>query len=54
MDAHQLKSTPAPKSPVKVFLRPYRGERIERSLTVRIPAGLTKASTGFSSAMPIP
>src|SRR6185503_4670376 len=23
--------------PVKIFLRPYRGERIERSLTVRIP-----------------
>jgi hypothetical protein len=28
--------------PVKVFLRPYRGERIERSLTVKIPAGLSK------------
>jgi hypothetical protein len=28
--------------PVKVFLRPYRGERIERSMTVKIPAGLTK------------
>jgi hypothetical protein len=26
--------------PVKVFLRPYRGERIERSLTVKIPAGM--------------
>jgi hypothetical protein len=28
--------------PVKVFLRPYRGERMERSLTVKIPAGLSK------------
>ncbi len=28
--------------PVKVFLRPYRGERTERSLTVKIPAGLPK------------
>ena len=28
--------------PVKVFLRPYRGGRIERSLTVKIPAGLSK------------
>jgi hypothetical protein len=28
--------------PVKVFLRPYRGERIERSVTVKIPAGMTK------------
>ena len=26
--------------PVKVFLRPYRGDRIERSLTVKIPAGM--------------
>jgi hypothetical protein len=25
--------------PVKVFLRPYRGERIERDVTVKIPAG---------------
>jgi len=25
--------------PVKIFLRPYRGGRIERSLTVKIPAG---------------
>jgi hypothetical protein len=25
---------------VKVFLRPYRGERIERALTVKIPAGM--------------
>jgi hypothetical protein len=28
--------------PVKVFLRPYRGERIERSLIVKIPAGMPK------------
>ena len=28
--------------PVKIFLRPYRGERIERSITVNIPAGMPK------------
>ena len=28
--------------PVKVFLRPYRGERIERDVTVKIPAGTAK------------
>jgi hypothetical protein len=28
--------------PVKVYLRPYRGERIEREFKVRIPAGLPK------------
>jgi hypothetical protein len=28
--------------PVKVFLRPYRGERIERNITVKIPADLPK------------
>jgi hypothetical protein len=28
--------------PVKVFLRPYRGERIDREIKVRIPAGLPK------------
>lgn len=28
--------------PVKVFLRPYRGGRIERQLSVKIPAGLPK------------
>jgi hypothetical protein len=28
--------------PVKVFLRPYRGERRETTLTVRIPAGMPK------------
>ncbi|HXF26119.1 MAG TPA: hypothetical protein VN610_02535 [Bryobacteraceae bacterium] len=28
--------------PVKVFLRPYRGERIEREIQVKIPVGLSK------------
>jgi len=28
--------------PVKVFLRPYRGERMEREVTVKIPAGLSR------------
>src|SRR5215472_4965386 len=28
--------------PMKVFLRPYRGERIERDFTLKIPAGLSK------------
>jgi hypothetical protein len=28
--------------PVKVFLQPYRGERMERSVTVKIPAGLAR------------
>lgn len=28
--------------PVKVFLRPYRGEPLERSFNVKIPAGLAK------------
>ena len=28
--------------PVKVFLRPYRGERIQRDFTLKIPAGLAK------------
>lgn len=28
--------------PVKVFLRPYRGERLERDFTVKLPAGLPK------------
>ncbi|MBI4874769.1 MAG: hypothetical protein HY822_09070 [Acidobacteria bacterium] len=28
--------------PVKVFLRPYRGERIEREFRVKLPAGLPK------------
>lgn len=28
--------------PVKVYLRPYRGERLERDFTLKIPAGLSK------------
>src|SRR5438270_12058032 len=28
--------------PVKVFLRPYRGDRIERTVSVKIPAGLAR------------
>jgi hypothetical protein len=28
--------------PIKVFLRPYRGERLERDFMLKIPAGLTK------------
>lgn len=28
--------------PVKVFVRPYRGDRIERDFTLKIPAGLPK------------
>jgi hypothetical protein len=28
--------------PVKVFLRPYRGERLERDFTLKIPPGLSK------------
>jgi hypothetical protein len=28
--------------PVKVYLRPYRGERLEREIKVKIPAGLPK------------
>ena len=27
---------------MKVYLRPYRGERIERSVMVKIPAGMPK------------
>jgi hypothetical protein len=33
---------PGSDVPVKVFLRPYRGERIERDITLKIPAGLPK------------
>ena len=33
---------PGEKLPVKVFLRPYRGERIERDFEVRVPEGLSK------------
>ena len=34
--------------PVKVFLRPFRGERIERELKVKIPAGLAAWRTSDS------
>ena len=33
---------PGEDLPVKVFLRPYRGERIEREFNVHIPVGLAK------------
>jgi len=33
---------PGSEVPVKVFLRPYRGERIERELMVKLPAGITR------------
>lgn len=33
---------PGTSVPVKVYLRPYRGERIEREIAVKIPAGLPK------------
>jgi hypothetical protein len=33
---------PGADVPVKVFLRPYRGERIERSFNIKLPAGLSK------------
>lgn len=33
---------PGTEVPVKVYLRPYRGERIEREISVKIPAGLSK------------
>jgi hypothetical protein len=33
---------PGDEVPVKVFLRPYRGERLERDFTIKIPAGLAK------------
>jgi hypothetical protein len=35
---------PGSEVPVKVFLQPYRGERIERDFTVRIPAGLPQGT----------
>jgi hypothetical protein len=34
--------TPGGEVPVKVFLKPYRGERIERTVTVKIPPGLNR------------
>jgi hypothetical protein len=33
---------PGTQVPVKVFLRPYRGERIQRDFMLKIPAGLPK------------
>ncbi|MBV8572278.1 MAG: hypothetical protein JO319_16780 [Acidobacteriaceae bacterium] len=33
---------PGSEVPVRVFLKPYRGERIERTVTVKIPAGLNR------------
>ncbi len=38
------KVTPGTEVPVKVFLRPYRGDRIERTINVKIPAGLNKGA----------
>jgi hypothetical protein len=36
------KVTPGTEVPVKIFLRPYRGDRIEKTVTVKIPNGLNK------------
>ena len=36
------KVNPGTEVPVKVFLRPYRGDRIERTVNVKIPAGLAR------------
>jgi hypothetical protein len=36
------KVVPGSETPVKVFLRPYRGERMERTVKVKIPAGLAR------------
>ena len=33
---------PGDEIPIKVFLRPYRGERLERDFTLKLPAGITK------------
>jgi hypothetical protein len=33
---------PGSDIPVKVFLRPYRGDRIEKQVTVKVPAGFPK------------
>ncbi len=33
---------PGDEVPIKVFLRPYRGERIERDFTLKLPPGITK------------
>ena len=36
------KVTPGTEVPVKVFLKPYKGDRMERTVSVKIPAGLTR------------
>ncbi len=36
------KVMPGTEVPVKVFLRPYHGDRIERTVNVKIPAGLSR------------
>ncbi|MBV8865132.1 MAG: hypothetical protein JO210_06995, partial [Acidobacteriaceae bacterium] len=36
------KVVPGSQVPVRVFLRPYRGERIERTVDIKIPAGLPR------------
>src|SRR5436305_2511221 len=36
------KVTAGTEVPVKVFLRPYRGDRIERTVNLKIPAGFTR------------
>jgi hypothetical protein len=36
------KVTAGTEVPVKVFLRPYRGDRIERTVNVKIPAGIPR------------
>jgi hypothetical protein len=36
------KVTPGTEVPVKVFLKPYKGDRLERTVNVKIPAGLTR------------
>lgn len=36
------KVTPGTEVPVKVFLKPYKGDRMERTVNVKIPAGLTR------------
>jgi len=35
---------PGSEVPVKVYLRPYRGERMEREFTLKIPAGLSRGT----------
>ncbi len=45
--------TPGTEVPVKVFLHPYRGDRIERTINVKIPLAWRAAITRFFLAMPI-